>query len=135
MHFSLVSLIGLGAFTSTVLADDLGRGTQPLDNDQDITCNTDTVTRRLKGRFPGMLRENLNGRATPQPSSADIAQVVKRSGVYTVDSSCDAPPPSSASANWGPFTSMHSIIDQAFADAMTLATRAKDMPQNHPALV
>jgi hypothetical protein len=137
MRFSSLLLLGLGLLTSSALAQGTGRGTTSPNNPPDGTCNTvpDTATskRRFRTRDFSPV-DSIQPKRTPAtlPIAEEIHQLVKRSGTYTVDASCKAAPPSGS--RWGSgFPTMEDVINQAFADTMTLADRAASIPNTHPA--
>jgi hypothetical protein len=134
-HYAIrvISLLGLG-LTSSVLAlnQDPARGKNG-NNPPSASCNTVPGSkRRAKARdasFPDGIQFH---RRAPAEVSEQMDELVRRSGTYTIDQSCNGAPPTGSS--WGPrFPTMKSVIDQAWADAMTLATRAATIPQNSPA--
>jgi hypothetical protein len=133
MRFALFSLLSLG-LTSSALAlnQDPGRGKNG-NNPPSASCNTVPGSkRRAKGRDVSFLNGIQFDRRAPAEISDQMEELVRRSGTYTIDQSCNSAPPTGSS--WGPrFPTMKSVIDQAWADAMTLATRAATIPQNSPA--
>lgn len=102
--------------------------------DSNTVPDTATTTkRRVRARdFSPVGGFKFKRIPTPLLVMEEMDQLVKRSGTYTVDDSCDAAPPSGS--KWGSgFSTMEDVINQAFADAMTLADRAASIPNNHPA--
>ena len=131
MKLSTISLLILGLLTWTTLAGSQGRGNNP-NNPPSATCNTVPTKRRLESRDASLLEGFQLERTPPPPLADNLDQLLKRSGSFEIDKSCDAPLPTGS--KWGSgFPTMASIVKQAFADAMTLADRMQSISQNHPA--